>query len=220
MKFLADFFPILLFFVAYKLYGIYAATAVAIGASFVQVALHWFQHKAVQNMHLVTLAMLVVFGGLTLVLQDKTFIMWKPSVINWLFAVAFFGSQFIGQRTLIERMMGGHIQLPDPIWLRLNTIWVLFFVTLGALNLYVANFFFVADSALREATGLLEIDLSLCAEQFSAQALTLCHEAQSSEESWVNFKLFGMMGLTFLFIILQGFYLSRHVQEEPIQKDN
>ncbi len=218
MKFLADFFPILLFFIAYKLYGIYAATALAICASFVQVAWHWFQHKAVQNMHLVTLAMLVIFGGLTLLLQDKTFIMWKPSVINWLFAIVFFGSQFIGQRTLIERMMSSHIQLPPPIWLRLNTIWVLFFVTLGALNLYVANLFFIADSALREATGLLEIDLSLCAEQFSEQALQLCHKAQLSEESWVNFKLFGMMGITFVFIIFQGLYLSRHIQEAPIQK--
>ncbi|MCF6283096.1 MAG: septation protein IspZ [Candidatus Polarisedimenticolaceae bacterium] len=219
MKFLADFFPILLFFVAYKLYGIYAATAVAIAASFVQVGWHWLQHKAVQNMHLVTLAMLVFFGGLTLILQDKTFIMWKPSVINWLFAIAFFGSQFIGERTLIERMMAGHINLAAPIWLRLNNIWVLFFVTLGALNLYVANFFFIADSALRDVTGLLEIDLSLCAEQFSAQVLMLCNEAQISEENWVSFKLFGMMGLTFLFIILQGFYLSRHIQEEPIGKD-
>ena len=220
MKFLADFFPILLFFIAYKLYGIYAATAVAIAASFAQVGWHWLQHKAVQNMHLVTLAMLVFFGGLTLILQDKTFIMWKPSVINWLFAIAFFGSQFIGERTLIERMMAGHIKLAAPIWLRLNNIWVLFFVILGALNLYVANLFFVADTALREATGLLEIDLALCAEQFSAQVLTLCNAAQSSEASWVNFKLFGLMGLTFLFIILQGFYLSRHIQEEPISKDH
>ncbi len=219
MKFLADFFPILLFFIAYKLYGIYAATIVAIAASFAQVAWHWFQHKAVQNMHLITLGMLVFFGGLTLVLQDKAFIMWKPSVINWLFAIVFLGSQFIGKKTLIERMMDSHITLPMPIWLRLNNIWVLFFVTLGALNLYVANFFFIADSALREATGLLEIDLSLCAEQFSDQALALCNEAQSSEASWVNFKLFGMMGLTFLFIILQGFYLSRHIQEEPVLKD-
>ena len=215
MKFLADFFPILLFFIAYKIYGIYAATAVAIGASFVQVGWHWLQHKAVQKMHLMTLAMLVFFGGLTLILQDKAFIMWKPSVINWLFAAAFFASQFIGERTVIERMMGSHITLPQPIWLRLNNVWALFFVLLGVLNIYVANLFFVADNALQEVTGLLEIDLSLCTEQFTGQALTLCNEAQSSEESWVNFKLFGMMGLTLLFIIAQGLYLSRHMQEEP-----
>ena len=220
MKFLADFFPILLFFVAYKLYGIYAATAVAIAASFIQVGWHWLQHKAVQNMHLVTLAMLIFFGGLTLIFQDKSFIMWKPSVINWLFALLFFASQFIGKKTLIERMMGSHITLPSPIWLRLNNIWVLFFVVLGSLNLYVANFFFIAESALREATGLLEIDLSLCIEQFTDQTLALCNAAHASEESWVNFKLFGMMGLTFLFVIAQGLYLSRHMQEEPAPRDS
>lgn len=219
MKFLADFFPILLFFVAYKLYGIYAATAVAIAASFIQVGWHWFQHRSVQNIHLITLAMLVVFGGLTLLLQDKTFIMWKPSIINWLFAAIFFGSQFIGERTLIERMMGSQVTLPTPIWLRLNNLWVLFFIVLGALNLYVANYFFMAENALLEATGLREVDLSLCAEQFTDQILALCNSALSTEEHWVNFKLFGMLGLTVIFIIAQTFYLSRHMQEVPATKE-
>ena len=219
MKFLADFFPVLLFFITYKLYGIYAATAVAIAASFVQVSWHWLQHKKVETMHLVTLGILVVFGGLTLLLEDKTFIMWKPSVINWLFAAIFFGSAFVGDKTITERMMGSRIALPDAIWSRLNHMWVLFFLLMGALNLYVANGFFIAEAALTEATGISEIDLTLCAEKFSGPSLVLCNTAQSTEELWVNFKLFGMMGLTFIFVIAQGFYLARHIQEEPTAEE-
>ena len=84
MKFLFDFFPILLFFVAYKMYDIYVATAVAIGAGFIQSGAHWAKHRRFEKMHLITLALLVVFGGATLLLQDEMFIKWKPSVVNWL----------------------------------------------------------------------------------------------------------------------------------------
>lgn len=141
MKLLTDFFPILLFFIAYKLYGIYAATAVAIAASFVQVGFLWLRHRRVENMHLITLALLVVFGGLTLFLQDETFIKWKPTVINWLFGLVFLGSQFVGRRNIVERMMGASITLPRPVWARLNLSWSLFFVFLGAANLFVMSRF-------------------------------------------------------------------------------
>lgn len=137
MKFLYDFFPILLFFIAYKIYGIYAATAVAIGASFVQVGWYWLKYRRFENMHLITLALLVVFGGLTLILQDETFIKWKPTVINWLFAMVFLGSQFIGKKTIVERMMGANIDLPAAVWPRINMAWAGFFVFLGVVNLYV-----------------------------------------------------------------------------------
>ncbi|MEW8248086.1 MAG: septation protein IspZ, partial [Candidatus Thiodiazotropha endolucinida] len=93
MKFLADFFPVILFFVAYKLYGIYVATAVAIASSVVQVAYGWLRKRHVEKMHLITFGILLVFGGLTILLQDRTFIMWKPSVINWLFGATFLASQ-------------------------------------------------------------------------------------------------------------------------------
>ncbi|HIO55295.1 MAG TPA: septation protein A, partial [Chromatiales bacterium] len=85
MKLLYDFFPILLFFITYKIYGIFAATAVAIIASFVQVGGFWWKHRRFETMHLVTLGIIVVFGGATLLLQDRTFIMWKPSILNWMF---------------------------------------------------------------------------------------------------------------------------------------
>lgn len=181
MKFLFDFFPILLFFAAYKLYGIYTATAVAIAASFAQVGVHWFKHRRFDNNHLVTLVIVVLFGGATIILHDEMFIKWKPSVVNWIFAVAFLGSQFIGSKTIIERMMGNNITLPAAIWLRLNMSWVAFFIALGIINLFVVYNF--------------------------------------DTDTWVNFKLFGMMGLTIVFIIAQAIYMSRHMQPAKVEKE-
>jgi len=219
MKFLADFFPILLFFVAYKLYGIYWATGVAIAASVLQVGFHWLRHRRVEKMHLVTLGLLVVFGGLTIALQDRAFIMWKPSIVNWLFAAVFLGSHFIGDRSLVERMMSHAIDVPPNIWNRLNQMWVVFFIAMGLANLYVANLFFIVESQLNAMAGAStgEIDLALCAENFKGQALELCLQARDREETWVNFKLFGMMGLTILFVIAQAFYLARHIKDEETE---
>jgi len=179
MKFLTDFFPILLFFIAYQAYDIYVATAVAIGASAAQVAYFQIRHKKVERMQWVTLGLLIFFGGLTLLLRDPDFIKWKPTVVNWLFAIAFLGSEFIGKKSLLQRMMDQAVSLPAEIWTRLNYIWISFFFGIGLLNLYVAYNF--------------------------------------SEETWVNFKLFGMLGVTFVFIIAQGFYIARHVKDEEVQ---
>ena len=220
MKFLADFFPILLFFVFYKLYDIYVATAVAILASLGQVGYFWFKNRRVEIMHLVTLGLLAVFGGLTIVLQDRTFIMWKPSIVNWLFAAAFLVSQYMGPRPLIERMMSHAIEVPTQIWRRLNLIWVVFFILMGLANLAVANGFFVAESALVAATGsATDIDLNQCAKLFSDHVLELCLQAQEQEATWVNFKLFGMMGLTVAFVVLQAFYLARHVKDQEAKEE-
>ena len=179
MKLLFDFFPVLLFFITYKLYDIYTATAVIIVASLIQVGLFWLKHRRFENMHLTTLALIIVLGGATLLLQNELFIKWKPTVVNWLFGIVFLGSQFIGKKPLIARMMSSAVVLPDSIWLRLNTGWVIFFIALGITNLFVAYNF--------------------------------------DTDTWVNFKLFGMMGLTFLFIIAQGFYLAPHIKatDEP-----
>lgn len=218
MKIIADFFPVLLFFIAYKLYDLYVATVVIMVASALQVGYHGLRHRKVQSMHLTTLVVVVIFGGLTLALQDRTFVMWKPSIINWLFAMAFLGSQFIGKQTLIERMMGHAIELPVQIWPRLNMLWVIFFFIMGAINIYIAYGFFAANAALQLATGFKEIDLGHCAEQFHGPVLILCNNAYAQENFWVNFKLFGMMGLTLLFAIGQAFYLSRYVQEPKEQE--
>jgi len=175
MKLLFDFFPILLFFITYKFYDIYAATAVAIAASFIQVGISWFKTRKIEPMHIITLLIIVVFGGLTLYLQDEMFIKWKPTVINWLFGVAFLASQIFGERTFIERMMSTNLTLPKPVWRRLNLSWAVFFIVLGGVNLFVM---YTYDT-----------------------------------ETWVSFKLFGMLGLTFVFVLLQSVYLSRHIPE-------
>jgi intracellular septation protein len=218
MKLLVDFFPILLFFVAYKLQGIYVATGVAIAASAAQVGWGWWRRGKVETMHLATLVLLVVFGGLTIALRDPIFVMWKPTLVNWLFAAVFLGSQWVGERTLIERLMAHAIEVPRAIWQRLNLAWVLFFVFSGLANLYVVYFwsgFFEAREALIAATGQEGVDLADCAERFSGAVLGLCTDAHAREEVWVNFKLFGMMGLTILFVIAQAFYLARHIKDEP-----
>ena len=172
MKLLLDFFPIILFFIAAKVYDIYVATVVAIIASVLQVAYLWFRHGRVEKMHLITLAAIVLLGGTTLLLQDDMFIKCKPSVVNWIFAVVFVGSQFIGKKPIIQRMMGNNFTLPTSMWIKLNLMWTGFFIFLGLANLYVAYNF--------------------------------------DTDTWVNFKLFGMLGLTLLFIILQTVYISRH----------
>ena len=182
MKILADLFPVILFFIAYQLFDIYIATQVAIAAAAVQVVYNRLRYGKVETMHWVTLGLLVVFGGLTLALRDPTFIKWKPTVVNWLFAVAFLLSQLFMKRSLLRRMMDHAVNMPDAAWLRLNTAWVTFFTAMGVLNLYIAYNF--------------------------------------SEAVWVNFKLFGFLGLTLVFMLAQGFYLARFVEpDEPTTED-
>ena len=182
MKMLADLFPVIVFFIAYQLFDIYVATQVAIAAAVLQVAYHKIRYGKVENTQWLTLGLLAVFGGLTLALRDPTFIKWKPTVVNWLFAGAFLFSQIFMRRSLLRRMMDHAVALPDAAWLRLNMAWVTFFFSMGVLNLYVAYNY--------------------------------------SEQTWVNFKLFGFLGLTLAFMLAQGFYLARHMETEtPTTED-
>lgn len=181
MKFLFDFFPIALFFITFKFYddpqeGVLAATAVAIVATIIQVFLFWLKNKRIEKMHIVTLILITVLGGATLILKDPVFIKWKPTGVNWAFAIAFLGSQFIGSKPLVKRMMAHAVELPEAVWHKLNYAWVIFFTAMGFANLYVA----------------FNYDLS----------------------TWVDFKTYGMLGLTFLFVILQAIYLAKHMPEE------
>ena len=123
----------------------------------------------------------MIFGGLTLALHDPVFIKWKPTVVNWLFAVAFLISGLFMERNLLQRMMDHAISLPSNIWYRLNLAWITFFISAGLANLYVAYNY--------------------------------------SESTWVDFKLFGMLGLTLLFMLLQGFYLARHMQPQEEERN-
>jgi len=138
MKFLFDLLPVVLFFVAWSFYDIFVATAVAIATTVMQVAWMWLRHRRVDNILWITLAIMVVFGGATLVFRDSTFIRLKPTVLYWAFAATLFGAQRFGRKNLIRLMMEKQVTLPDAIWGRLNTSWIGFFLIMGVLNLYVA----------------------------------------------------------------------------------
>jgi intracellular septation protein len=138
MKFLFDIFPVILFFAAYKFSGIYIATAVAIAATALQILWVWIKHRKVENMQWISLALIVVFGGATLLLKDETFIKWKPTVLYWLFAVVLLVSEFAFRKNLIRAMMEKQVTAPDPVWRKLLLGWIGFFAFMGVLNIYVA----------------------------------------------------------------------------------
>jgi intracellular septation protein len=175
MKFLFDLFPVLLFFIAFKLADIYVATGVAIAATFVQVGWLKLRGRRVEPMLWASLGIIAVFGGATLLLQDETFIKWKPTVLYWLLGAVLAAAAVFG-RNLIRSMLSQQVQLPDPVWARLNWSWVGFFAFMGALNLYVAYNY--------------------------------------STDLWVNFKLFGGMGLMLAFVLIQAVFLARHVEDK------
>jgi intracellular septation protein len=176
MKFLFDLFPVILFFIAFKVAGIYVATGVAIVATFVQIGWLKLRGRKVDAMLWISLAIIVVFGGATLVFHDETFIKWKPTVLYWLFAAVLSGGVLFFRRNLLRMLIGDKLEMPDEAWNKLNWSWVGFFASMGVANLYVAYNF--------------------------------------STDAWVNFKLFGGMGLMFLFVLAQGAFLSRYIEEE------
>ncbi|MBI3094340.1 MAG: septation protein A [Rhodocyclales bacterium] len=138
MKFLFDLFPVILFFAAFKIFDIYIATGVVIAATMAQIGWVWHRHGKVDTMLWVSLGLVVVFGGATLILHDETFIKWKPTILYWLFAVTLFGSaQFFG-KNLIRAMLEKQVELPATLWSRLNFAWIGFFAVMGVVNLWVA----------------------------------------------------------------------------------
>lgn len=145
MKQLLEFIPVILFFIAYKFYDIYVATAVVIVATLIQVGFSWFKYKKVETMQWITLGLILVMGGATIYLQNEQFIKWKLTIIEWLFGIAFLGSQLFSKKTFVERMMGGSIELPKHIWRRLNLMWSLFFISVGFINIYVMQNFSTDD---------------------------------------------------------------------------
>jgi intracellular septation protein len=178
MQLLFDFLPVIAFFVGYKVSGnnIFVATTVLIVAVIVQTAVQWLRHRKVSSMALISGGLVLVFGGLTLAIHDKQFIQWKVTIVNWLFAVAFLASHFVGERPITQRIMGENVQLERQQWLRLSWAWIVYFLVMGTLNLYVAYNF--------------------------------------AEEVWVNFKLYGTIGLTVLFALGQGFWLASKMPTE------
>ena len=179
MKLLTDLFPVILFFIAFKVADIYWATGVAIAATVVQVGWALARGRKVANMQWTSLAIIVVFGGATLLLRDETFIKWKPTVLYWLAGAAFLGGLAFG-KNLIKAVMSEGIELPEDVWTRLCIAWGVFFLAKGALNLWVAYTF--------------------------------------STDTWVNFKLFGGMGLIIAFVIAQAFWLARYIPDDEPAK--
>lgn len=137
MNSVLELFPVLIFVAAYYLADIFTATALAIAASIIQVAVFWFRDGEVKKKHLITLVMIAVFGGLTLILQDEMFIKWKFTAVSWLFALVILGSQFIGEKPIIERLMGASFDLPQNIWRRANTATAGLMAFEGIANIYV-----------------------------------------------------------------------------------
>lgn len=145
MKFLFDLFPVILFFIAFKIWGIFVATAVAIVGTFAQIGWVWHRHRKVDTMLWVSLVIVTVFGGATLLLQDEMFIKWKPTVLYWLFAGILGGGLLFMKKNLMKSLLAEQMQLPDIAWNRMNLSWIGFFVFMGIANLFVAYNFSTDD---------------------------------------------------------------------------
>lgn len=188
MQILVDFLPIIVFFAVYKGYGalvspddaMFAATGAIMVVMTIQIAIQWLRTRTVNKMLLISGVLVLLFGSITLLLRDALFIQWKPTILNWLFAVAFLASRYIGKATLIERMMSHAIELPGRMWRQLNVMWVVYFLVLGAANIYVVYNF--------------------------------------SEAVWVDFKLYGMLGLTLLMVVIQALWIARNLPDPPAEE--
>lgn len=183
MQLLLDYIPIIVFILAYFYEDIFFATAVLMAVMPVVLLLQYLITKKFNRIYAASTALVLVLGGFTLAFRNPTFLYWKPTVLNWAIALVFLGSQWIGEKTIVERMLGGAAELAKEQWTRLNQIWVGFFLVVGAINLYVAYSY--------------------------------------SEEFWVKFKLFGMLGITIVFVIIQSVWLTMAAQKnESAQGDS
>ncbi len=181
MQALLDFFPVVVFFVVYGLSDMHTAVAAIMISVVIQIAISWAWLRKVNKMTLVSAGLVLGFGGVSLALNNDVIFKWKPTILNWLFALVFLGSRFIGEQPIIQRIIqaaaNAQIQLHDADWHRLNMMWVAFFLVSGAANIFVAYNF--------------------------------------SEATWVNFKLFGLLGMTVIFMVFQGIWLTRRDQQQP-----
>jgi intracellular septation protein len=182
MQALFDLLPAVVFFVVYRFYGIYAATAAIMVTLALQLAYQWLRHRKVTKLFLATTVIVWVFGTITLALRNPLFIQWKPTIVSGLFALAFLGSHFVGSRkTLIERAMSESFQLDAGLYRQLSVMWIGTFALLAAANLYIVYNF--------------------------------------SEEVWVNFKVFGITGVTLLVALAQGIWVYVKTPQSDPQQD-
>lgn len=205
MKFLFDIFPVVFFFIAYRLGESHAeaaqalanqflagfvsgsqvsldqgpillATALSICASLLQVSYLLIRRKKVDPMLWISFIVILGFGGATIYFHSDTFVKWKPTVISWCYAIAFALGQFVFNKNLIKTAMSSQIQLPEPVWAKLSIAWIGYFILLGLLNLYVAFNF--------------------------------------SQSVWVSYKLYSL-ALIPVFIVIQGIFLAKYLEETP-----
>lgn len=181
MKQFNEFIPLIVFFAIYKLYDIYAATAALIVVTAATLLLTWIKYRKVEKMQLITFAMVTVFGGITLITEDASFIKWKVTIIYCIFALTLLISQYVFKKNLLMKMLGKEMVLPDFVWSRVNTAWSIFFFTLAGLNHYIAF--------------------------------------NMSEEIWVDFKVFGVLGIMLTFTILTVVYLYRYMPKEKVDNE-
>lgn len=180
-KLFFDYFPIVCFFIAYKIAGVYVATTTAIIATFLQVSVFWLYKRKFETTHLIILAIVVILGGATLWFHNPKFVQWKPSIIYWLFSITLLWSQYIGKKkNILKKLMGKTISLPNTAWKKMSLQWAIFFLIMGGLNIYVAYHF--------------------------------------SLSAWVDFKLFGTLGLSLLFIVFQAFQMKDVISSETPNK--
>ncbi len=205
MKLFFDFLPIILFFGVFKIADlnpdaaarfatdhlgfavsggavgldeapVLLATVIVMVATLVQIALLLLARRKIDTMLWVTFGLIVVLGGATIWFHDPTFIKWKPSALDWAMALALWASQAFFGKNLLQALVGEQLELPKPVWRRLNLAWIAFFVLMGVLNLYVAYTY--------------------------------------STSTWATFKVFGLTGLMLVFMVVQGFYISRFMKNE------
>jgi intracellular septation protein len=205
MKLFFDFLPIILFFAAFKVADLHAeaaaryatehlgfvvsggvvgvneapvllATVVVMAATLVQIGVLLLMRRKVDTMLWVTFALITVLGGATIWFHNPTFIKWKPSALDWAMALALWLSQALFGKNLLQALIGEQIELPRPVWQRLNLAWIVFFALMGIANLYVAYHY--------------------------------------STSVWATFKVFGLTGLMLLFMVAQGFYISRYLKDD------
>jgi intracellular septation protein len=182
MQLLLDYIPIIAFILAYFYEDIFFATMVLMGVMPVVLLLQWLVTKKLNKIYAASTVLVIVLGGFTLAFRNPTFLYWKPTVLNWAIALVFLGSQWIGEKTIVQRMLGNAAELMPAQWIRLNQIWVAFFIFVGAINLYVAYTF--------------------------------------SEAFWVKFKLFGMLGITVVFVVIQSVWLTLVAQKNAASTES
>ena len=182
MKQLLDFIPLIIFFAVYKLHDIYAATGALMATTLLQMIVLWFMYKKLERSQLITLALVLVFGAMTLFFHNENFIKWKVTVLYAAFGSALWASQFLFRQPLLKKMLGKELVLPDTVWNRINFSWGLFFWILGALNVYIAFYL--------------------------------------PTEIWVDFKVFGVLGLMLVSTVLTGVYIYRYLPSNNQQEQD